>query len=86
MRAKRLLEELKNVDPEVLVIVNYPEHRCQGTHGRMPGLAVVDEVDVLFDAPHNVNGGYITSETPKDDVVEQTEVRLRIVKDELPYA
>ena len=91
MRVKRLLEELHNVDPEALVVIVYPEHRNQRPVGgftmptnRLPGLAHVDDVDVLFDVQHSMSSDYITSETPKKDVYTETEVRLSVKKDEYP--
>ena len=83
MRVKRLLEELQNVDPEALVVVEYPPHRCKSEHGRLPGIANVDEV-FLIDALHRAGGGFITSETPEEEISTEEEVRLRIVQDVYP--
>ena len=82
MRVKRLLETLQNADPEALVVVEYPEHRCRSAHGRLPGLAIVDNVDVLFDVQHCVGGGYIGSDTPETDIFTEDEVRLSVKRDE----
>ena len=91
MRVKRLLEQLENTDPEALVIVVYPEHRNHRPVGgfdipthRLPGLAIVDDIDVLADVQRTASGGYITSETPEEDIYTETEVRLSVKKDEYP--
>ena len=84
MRVKQLVELLKTAHPEALVIVEYPQHRCQGEHGRLPGLAHVDDVDELSDVQRSVSSRYIGSDTPDSDIYTEHEVRLRIKRDEYP--
>ena len=71
MTAKRLLEYLQTVIEDsgehVPVIVEYPPHRCNSPHGRLPGLARVDALDILYADAENED--------------QQTEVRLRIERD-----
>ena len=85
MRVKRLLDLLKTAHPEALVVVEYPQHRCKGEHGRLRGVAHVDDVSELSDVPRRVSGaGFIGSDTPESDIYTEHEVRLRIERDEYP--
>ena len=71
MRVKHLDDIIEGMDPEAFVVVEYPVTRCQNEHGRLPGIANVDDAEVLYNVVRYDECHKYTAD----------EVRLRIIKD-----
>lgn len=72
MRVKDLLKELSEIDPEALVIVEYPPHRCNSKYGLLPGLANVDTAVRCDKVAYHVDGHNYN----------ENEIRLRVERDQ----